>query len=59
MTEYLTSQLPGTGGTIRNSPEDFQVDEIPLYDPCGKGDHLYLRVEKRGLSSWEKLPFWG
>ena len=45
MTEYLTTQLPGTGGIIRQKPEDFQVEEIPLYEPCGEGDHLFIRVE--------------
>jgi tRNA pseudouridine13 synthase len=55
MTEYLTSQIPGTGGTIRQHPEDFQVEEIPLYEPCGEGDHLYLNVEKCGLTTYDLL----
>jgi tRNA pseudouridine13 synthase len=55
MTELLTAQLPGTGGVIRRQPEDFQVDELPLYEPCGSGDHLYLRVEKRGLTTFDLL----
>ncbi len=55
MTEFLTSQLLGTGGIIRQQPEDFQVDEIPLYEPCGEGDHLYLRVEKCGLTTYDLL----
>lgn len=55
MTEFLTAQLPGTGGSIRQQPEDFQVDELPLYEPCGEGDHLYLRVEKRGLTTYDLL----
>ena len=37
-------------GTIKNRPEDFVVDEIPLYDPCGEGEHLYLCVRKVGIS---------
>jgi tRNA pseudouridine13 synthase len=55
MTEFLTSELPGTGGTIRQQHEDFQVDEIPLYEPCGEGDHLYLKVEKCGLTTYDLL----
>jgi tRNA pseudouridine13 synthase len=55
MTEYLTARLPGCGGTIRNRPEDFRVEEIPLYQPCGEGDHLYLTVEKRGLTTFDLL----
>ena len=55
MAEYLTSKLAGAGGSIRQQPEDFQVDEIPLYEPCGEGDHLYLRVEKCGLTTYDLL----
>lgn len=55
MTEFLTAKLPGTGGIIRQQPEDFQVEEIPLYEPCGEGDHLYLRVEKCGLTTYDLL----
>ena len=34
---------------LRTTPEDFQVEEIPAYEPAGTGEHLYLWVEKRGL----------
>jgi tRNA pseudouridine13 synthase len=48
---YLTAAVPGIGGRIRSEPEDFQVDERPLYLPCGNGEHLYIRVTKRLLST--------
>ena len=32
-------------------PEDFHVVERPLYAPCGTGEHLYVRVTKRNLST--------
>ncbi len=48
---YLTAAIPGIGGVIRAQPEDFRVEERPLYLPCGQGEHLYLRVTKRGLST--------
>ena len=32
---------------LRSVPEDFCVDEIPLYRPSGHGEHTYLHVEKR------------
>lgn len=48
---YLTGAIPGIGGVMRATPEDFQVDERPLYLPCGDGEHLYLRITKRGLST--------
>jgi tRNA pseudouridine13 synthase len=48
---FLTNAVPGIGGVIRATPEDFQVDERPLYLPCGEGEHLYIKVTKRGLST--------
>jgi tRNA pseudouridine13 synthase len=45
----LTPDLPGVGGRIKVQPEDFEVEEIPAYEPSGAGDHLYLWVEKRGI----------
>ena len=32
---------------LRSVPEDFRVDEIPLYRPTGEGDHTFVHVEKR------------
>jgi tRNA pseudouridine13 synthase len=32
---------------FRAAPEDFEVTELPLYEPCGEGEHLFLWVEKR------------
>jgi len=29
-----------------DAPEDFRVEEIPLFTPSGRGDHTYVRVEK-------------
>ena len=40
---------------IRSIPEDFQVDEISAYQPSGKGEHGYLWIEKRGLTSPELI----
>lgn len=52
---YATPDLPGVGGRIRERMEDFLVEEVPLYEPCGKGTHLYLYIEKRGISSLEAV----
>jgi tRNA pseudouridine13 synthase len=46
----LTAELPGVGGRIRARNEDFEVEEVPSYEPCGSGDHLYLWIEKRGIA---------
>lgn len=50
---HLTAALPGTLGRIRDEDEDFVVEEIPAYEPAGAGDHLFLRVEKRGITTHE------
>lgn len=52
---FLTTAVPGIGGVVRATPEDFRVEERPLYLPCGEGEHLYLRVTKRGLSTPEMV----
>lgn len=51
MLPYLTSELPGTGGTLRTCDEDFTVDEELPYAPSGAGDHVFVRIEKRGTTS--------
>jgi tRNA pseudouridine13 synthase len=38
-------------GNIRTQPEDFWVQEIPAYEPCGDGEHLFIRFRKRGLTT--------
>jgi tRNA pseudouridine13 synthase len=47
----LTADLPGIGGQIKAQPEDFEVEEIPAYEPAGSGDHLFLWVEKRDMGA--------
>jgi len=48
---YLTADLPGVGGRIKRYDEDFLVEELPLYAPCGNGTHTYFVIEKRGLTT--------
>lgn len=50
---YVTGAFPGIGGVVRSTPEDFRVVERPLYLPCGEGEHLYLRITKRGIPTPE------
>ncbi len=47
----LTPDLPGIGGRIRQRPEDFYVEEIPLYGPSGEGAHTLFEIEKRGIDT--------
>jgi len=42
---------PRSGGSLKATPEDFRVDEIPAYVPCGEGPHLYLQIQKRGRTT--------
>lgn len=37
-------------GKSKTFPADFIVEEIPLYDPCGEGEHLYVTVRKTNMS---------
>lgn len=52
---YLTTSIPGTGGIFKECAEDFEVTEIPLYPPCGVGEHTYLLIEKQGLATLEMI----
>ncbi len=52
---YLTGDLPPVRGRTREQPEDFVVAEVPLYEPCGEGEHLYVEIEKRGVSTHEAV----
>ncbi|HIP80792.1 MAG TPA: tRNA pseudouridine(13) synthase TruD [Leucothrix mucor] len=35
-------------GSIRTFPKDFQVDEIPVFEPSGQGEHVFLHIKKTG-----------
>jgi len=52
---YLTPSFPGIGGTIKNRPEDFFVQEIPLYEPSGEGEHVYCEIEKCGVTTIDAI----
>ncbi len=52
---YLTADLPGIGGRIRERVADFRVQELPLYEPCGEGTHMYFRVTKAGIPTPEAV----
>jgi tRNA pseudouridine13 synthase len=50
---YITADLPGMGGILRATPEDFVVEEVPLYEAQGEGQHLYVNLTKVGLTTRE------
>ena len=52
---HLTRGFPGVGGTIKQRAEDFFVQEIPLYEPGGAGEHVYCEIQKVGLTTFEAV----
>jgi tRNA pseudouridine13 synthase len=52
---YITTSIPGIGGTIKQRPEDFFVQELPLYEPSGVGEHVYAEVQKVGLTTFDAI----
>jgi tRNA pseudouridine13 synthase len=47
------SRAPLPRGRIKTTPEDFVVEELPAYEPSGEGEHLFVRLTKRGLTTDE------
>src|SRR5580704_908652 len=50
---FLTADRPAIGGRLKDRPEDFVVEEIPAYEPCGEGEHLFLWIEKTDVAADE------
>ncbi len=42
---------PVVSGQLRFQPADFDVEEIPAFEPAGEGSHLWLWVEKTGANT--------
>lgn len=42
-------------GLYKVVPDDFVVEEIPAYEPSGDGSHVWMWVEKRGISTIDML----
>ncbi|MDD5406126.1 MAG: tRNA pseudouridine(13) synthase TruD [Sulfurovaceae bacterium] len=40
---------------FNSSPRDFTVEEIPLYEFSGEGEHLVLKIRKKELTTWEMI----
>jgi tRNA pseudouridine13 synthase len=52
---YLTRDLAGIGGVIKQRPEDFFVQEVPAYEPCGEGEHVYAEIQKINLTTFDAI----
>lgn len=49
----ITPDLPGIGGELKQEPAHFVVEELPLYEPQGQGSHLYIRIQREGMTTRE------
>ncbi|WP_417361025.1 tRNA pseudouridine(13) synthase TruD [Gallaecimonas pentaromativorans] len=36
---------------FKSQPEDFFVEEVLGFEPCGEGEHLFVLIEKRGMNT--------
>lgn len=43
--------MTGIKGIFKRQPEDFRVREVLGFEPTGRGEHLLLEVEKRGVNT--------
>jgi len=48
---YISPGDPGIGGLLKAEAECFVVEEIPLYEPEGEGEHVYLRLTRCGWTT--------
>ncbi len=48
---FITPDLPGVGGEIKAEPDHFVVEEIPLYEPVGEGEHVYVCLTREGWTT--------
>jgi tRNA pseudouridine13 synthase len=52
---YLTRDFPGIGGTLKSRAEDFFVQEIPIYEPSGEGEHVFAEIQKINLTTFDAI----
>ncbi|MCA8960746.1 MAG: tRNA pseudouridine(13) synthase TruD [Planctomycetes bacterium] len=53
----VAPEIEPIGGRIRVEIEDFEVEEVPLYAPCGEGPHVYVKVRKRNRTTLQIREF--
>lgn len=52
---YVTPEAAPFDFELKHTPEDFRVEELPLYPATGTGDHLLIEVEKRELTTLQAI----
>lgn len=48
---YVTSDTLRIAGVLKSQPEDFVVEEVPLYPCSGSGPHLYVTLRRAGWNT--------
>jgi tRNA pseudouridine13 synthase len=48
---FITADLSGIGGEIKAEPAHFVVEEVPLYEPAGEGEHVYVHLTRDGWTT--------
>ena len=56
---HLLSRDGVPSGVVKERADDFLVEELPLYEPEGEGEHLYLGIQKRMMAHAELLRLLG
>jgi tRNA pseudouridine13 synthase len=52
---FVTGEIAGIGGRIKSEASAFIVEEVPLYEPCGAGEHVYLTIRREGATTSDVL----
>ena len=47
----ISADLPGIGGQIKTIAEHFQVEEMLPYEPSGQGEHLFVKLRRKGWNT--------
>ncbi len=48
---FITAGLPGISGQIKAEPGHFVVEELPVYEPSGQGDHIFVHFTREGWTT--------
>ncbi len=51
---YFTTHEP-IDAVFKKDSRDFVVDEVPLYESSGEGEHLMLKVRKKDMTTWDMI----
>ncbi len=52
---FATEHATPIAGSLKERPEDFEVEELAAYEPSGDGEHLFVWFEKQSLDTKEAV----